>query len=118
MVGRPFEKGQSGNPGGRPKGMPEVVELARQHTKAAIARLAEIMENGESERAQVAAAEIILDRGWGRAPQHVTFGDEENEPTRAGDTERLVQLARKVAAAGIGGGMDEAMPSETPAVVH
>ena len=36
IVGRPFQKGQSGNPGGRPKIMAEVREAARAHTKAAI----------------------------------------------------------------------------------
>ena len=31
-----FKPGQSGNPGGRPKGFAEVRELAREHTVAAI----------------------------------------------------------------------------------
>ena len=38
--GRPFAKGQSGNPGGRPKENLEVQALARVHTVAAIERLA------------------------------------------------------------------------------
>jgi hypothetical protein len=42
-----FEKGQSGNPGGRPKGDGEIRELARQHTPTALRTLIEIAEHGE-----------------------------------------------------------------------
>jgi hypothetical protein len=39
--------------------------------------LAGIAQNGESESARVAAANILLDRGWGRAPQeHANEGGE------------------------------------------
>jgi Family of unknown function (DUF5681) len=41
----PFEKGQSGNPGGRPKVVAEVRELARAHTGEAVATLVSIMTN-------------------------------------------------------------------------
>jgi|HubBroStandDraft_6_1064221.scaffolds.fasta_scaffold5545585_1 hypothetical protein len=37
-----FEKGQSGNPGGRPKEYGEIRDLARQHTDLALQTLAEI----------------------------------------------------------------------------
>ena len=36
----PFEKGKSGNPGGRPKLVGEVQALAREYTKQAIETLA------------------------------------------------------------------------------
>jgi len=42
-IGKPFQKGQSGNPGGRPKVVAEVKELAREHTAEAIETLVSIM---------------------------------------------------------------------------
>jgi predicted phage-related endonuclease len=67
-----FQKGKSGNPGGRPKEVGEVKELARQHTEAAISTLAKIMKDGKAPpNARVSAAEALLSRGYGRAPQTV-----------------------------------------------
>ena len=65
-----WKPGQSGNPGGRPREVAEVRDLAREHTPKAIATLAGIMDDAEQPaRARVAAAEALLDRGWGRATQ-------------------------------------------------
>jgi hypothetical protein len=67
----PFEKGQSGNPGGRPKVVAEVKELARAHTGEAIKTLVSIMTNPKSApAARVSAANALLDRGYGKPPQH------------------------------------------------
>ena len=72
-IGRPFKKGQSGNPGGRPRVIGEIRDLARQHTEAALKALAEIVANEKCPpAARVAAATAILDRGYGRAPQSLT----------------------------------------------
>jgi len=72
-IGKPFQKGQSGNPGGRPKVVAEVKELAREHTAEAIQTLVSIMSNPKSApAARVSAANALLDRGYGRPQQHIT----------------------------------------------
>ena len=43
--GRPFQKGTSGNPGGRPKVLGDVQELARQQSPQAIDTLVAIMQD-------------------------------------------------------------------------
>ena len=42
MRGRPFKKGKSGNPGGRPKVIAELRALARAHAPDAIKELARL----------------------------------------------------------------------------
>jgi hypothetical protein len=50
----------------------EVRELARAHTGAAIETLASIMTNTKSApAARVSAANALLDRGYGKPPQHI-----------------------------------------------
>ncbi len=68
----PFKKGQSGNPGGRPKVIAEVKELARAHTGEAIETLVSIMTNakvctgGQSIRCKCAARSRL----WEAAAAH------------------------------------------------
>ena len=47
--GRPFPKGVSGNPGGRPKVLGDVQELARQKSPEAITTLANIMHDEKAQ---------------------------------------------------------------------
>jgi hypothetical protein len=65
---------------GRPKGSRDIAtveqgatiaELARAHTDVALQALVKIATSGESESARVAAANAILDRGYGKPTQPV-----------------------------------------------
>ncbi len=76
VPGVPFPKGKSGNPGGRPKENAEVKELAKAYTAQAIERLAHWMQS-DNAKASVAAANALLDRGWGKPAQALTGPDGE-----------------------------------------
>lgn len=70
-----FEKGKSGNPGGRPRENNEVKALARQHTKTAIERLSYWLMS-DNPKASVAAAIALLDRGFGKPTQAIELDGE------------------------------------------
>jgi hypothetical protein len=60
-------------PGGRPKVVVEVKELAREHAAEAIQTLVSIMNDPKSApAARVSASNSLLDRGYGKPPQHIT----------------------------------------------
>ena len=72
MNGR-FQKGKSGNPGGRPKAAHSIHELACKHAPEAIKTLADIAKRG-TPGARVSAAIALLDRGYGK-PSQFSSGD-------------------------------------------
>lgn len=75
----PFEKGKSGNPGGRPKVLKEFKEACRGRTIAALKTINALMIRGRSEFVKLQAAQYILDQGWGKPTQPLA-GDEEKPP--------------------------------------
>lgn len=83
-----FAPGQSGNPGGRPKENAEVKELARSHGVEAITRLVELMR-GEDVKTAKAAADSLLDRGFGK-PAQAIIGDSNEDPIMLSMIQRSV----------------------------
>jgi hypothetical protein len=57
----------------------DLKSLARSFTEVSIQTLAGIAREGQNEGARVSAAGILLDRGWGKAPQAHTGPDGEGD---------------------------------------
>ena len=91
--------GRSPNPGGRPKGYREVVELCRAETVANVRTLIEIRDNPESADATRAlCANSLLDRGWGKAVQPIDLDPDNHPVTEKTDAELLEIIAAAEAA--------------------
>jgi len=87
--GKPFQKGQSGNPGGRPKleNAEELKAALKLHAPDAVRVLAEVMNDPEAAAsARLAAANAILDRTFGKPTQvndsRLTVGSDFDEWAR------------------------------------
>ena len=66
-----WQPGQSGNPKGRPSIKGPVEVLAREHTEEAVRTLVELMRHGYPDAVKGAAANALLNRGWGMPRQTV-----------------------------------------------
>jgi len=67
---RPWPKGVSGNPGGRPKKVHTVAELAEDHSDKAMQTLIKLM-GSDKDQVALAAAQAVLDRAIGKPKQTV-----------------------------------------------
>jgi len=115
-------KGQSGNPEGRPKSDPELVEAFRGRTMKALATLDKVMDDfaidAQNEKgdplipaaAAVKAAEVVLNRGWGTAPTTVKLdatldatvkGEVVHDVKPLADPQRLARILQVARQAGV-----------------
>jgi hypothetical protein len=78
-----FEKGTSGNPGGRPKSK-DLRTLCRTHTAAAVEELARLALHATGQMVRVVAIRELLDRGYGRPLQGVDVTIDDTRPESTG----------------------------------
>jgi hypothetical protein len=90
-----FAPGASPNPGGRPREIGDVRELARSHTAESVETLATIMRSGKSEVARITAATSLLDRGWGRPVQALDVSRREITNPAELTEEELTEIIRR-----------------------
>lgn len=65
-----FRKGESGNPGGRPKKAVTIAALAEEASEKALKKLVSLI-NSDKEQVSLAAAQAVLDRAFGKPKQSV-----------------------------------------------
>lgn len=104
--------------GGSRKGRPnkasaDIRALAQRYTAEALATLAQIMRTGQAEQARVAAANILLDRGHGKAPQSIHATVTHTPPSELDDAELL-----DIAGRGRGRTADAPQGAPEPAQLH
>lgn len=96
-----FQKGVSGNPGGKSKTPKEVQTLAREHTAHAIAALVKALSEPNE---RVKAADILLERGWGKVTQPISGPDD--GPIRAAISVEVTFIDPRASQAGSAGQPD------------
>lgn len=71
LNGKKFQKGQSGNPGGLSKEHAEIARICREKGKDAIETIVGLAQRARSESIKLAAAQYLIDRGFGKPKQSV-----------------------------------------------
>lgn len=115
--GRPFPKGVSGNPSGRPKRTEEEVQLAeacRARTRDSLGVILGLMQDSSNDRVRLAAAQFIIERGWGRAPEKIEAVGTRKEGPLPGEELSPAEAYMRV----VRGGEIEEVISDAPQLPH
>lgn len=91
--GRPFQKGQSGNPSGRPKTLAIIREENLKYVPSVLTALLHTALEKRGTTVGVAAAKEFLDRVTGKAPQPIV-GEDGGAPINI-EAPALVEALRK-----------------------
>ena len=97
---KPFPKGISGNPGGRTKADLEVEAFAKLNAKLAITTLVNEMTGALLSSDRIRAANIVLERAYGKAKEHITVKNE-RDLSKLTDTELKDAIIADLAEAGM-----------------
>ena len=115
----PTKRGGKRLGAGRPKGRKDkatvaqlatLEELAKAHTETALNTLVRIAKKGESEAAQVSAANALLDRGYGRPKQAMEHTGKDGGPIETKEVSARNALMRRIDGIASRIGTEEAHP--------
>ena len=93
-VGRPFRKGQTGNPHGRPKKTQEEYDLekaCKAKTPDALAVIEVLMRTADKDSVKLAAAVFIVERAHGKAVQRNELTGKDGDPIEHEFTMKFVR---------------------------